>query len=133
MHAHLPGGEDINGNVLLGNTLGTNNTGGDGFDGPPGPTDFQTTGIAIYSASPSTLTIHNNDPRQRDRDLVQHDRDHRRHHHNHFTTSQPRSCAAKSNLEVPARGHTDRGRGLVRAIIGIVAPLIEWRAEDTSG
>lgn len=59
MHAHLPGGEDINGNQIVGNTLGTNNVGGDGFDGPP-VTDFLTTGIAIYSASPSTLTIQNN-------------------------------------------------------------------------
>ena len=61
MHAHLPGGEDIGGNVIVHNDFGTNNLGGDSFDGPPGPSDFQTTGIAIYSAVPATLTIsHNN-------------------------------------------------------------------------
>ena len=60
MHAHLPGGEDIDGNVLVHNNLGTNNVGGDGFDGPPGPTDFQTTGIAIYSAVTTHMTIARN-------------------------------------------------------------------------
>ena len=35
MHAHLPGGEDMNGNQIVDNHLGTNNIGGDGFDGPP--------------------------------------------------------------------------------------------------
>ena len=60
MHAHLPGGEDIDGNVLVHNDLGTNNVGGDGFDGPPGPTDFQTTGIAIYSAPTAHMVISHN-------------------------------------------------------------------------
>jgi Periplasmic copper-binding protein (NosD) len=60
MHAHLPGGEDMNGNVLVHNKLGTNNVGGDGFDGPPGPTDFQTTGIAVYSAVAVHMTISHN-------------------------------------------------------------------------
>ncbi len=59
MHAHLPGGEDISGNVLVHNHLGTNNVGGDGFDGPP-TVDFQTTGIAIYSASIAHMTISDN-------------------------------------------------------------------------
>jgi hypothetical protein len=59
MHAHLPGGEDINGNAIVGNRLGTNNTLGDGFDGPP-TTDFATTGIAIYSASPAHMVIAHN-------------------------------------------------------------------------
>jgi parallel beta-helix repeat protein len=59
LHAHLPGGEDINGNVLTHNRLGTNNLGGDGFDGPP-TTDFQTTGIAIYSAVTAHMTITDN-------------------------------------------------------------------------
>ena len=61
MHAHLPGGEDIDGNVIVHNDFGTNNTGGDGFDGPPGPTDFLTTGIAIYSAAPAHLTVSHNE------------------------------------------------------------------------
>lgn len=59
MHAHLPGGEDISGNVISHNRLGTNNLGGDGFDGPP-TTDFQTTGIAIYSAAIAHMTITDN-------------------------------------------------------------------------
>ena len=60
MHAHLPGGEDIDGNVFVHNKLGTNNVGGDGFDGPPGPTDFQTTGIAVYSAVVVHMVISHN-------------------------------------------------------------------------
>jgi len=59
MHAHTPGGEDINGNVLTFNRLGTNNIGGDGFDGPP-TTDFQTTGIAIFSIPTAQMTIAHN-------------------------------------------------------------------------
>lgn len=59
MHAHHPGGEDINGNVIIFNRLGTNNLGGDGFDGPP-TTDFQTTGIAIFSVPPAHMTIAGN-------------------------------------------------------------------------
>jgi hypothetical protein len=60
MHAHLPGGSVMDGNVLVHNELGTNNAGGDGFDGPPGPTDFQTTGIAVYSAVAVHMTICHN-------------------------------------------------------------------------
>jgi parallel beta-helix repeat protein len=59
IHAHLPGGEDINGNVFTHNRLGTNNLGGDGFDGPP-TMDFQTTGIAVYSAVAAHMTIADN-------------------------------------------------------------------------
>ena len=59
MHAHLPGGEDINGNVVVHNDFGTNNVGGDGFDGPP-TVDFQTTGIAVYSASAAQMVIADN-------------------------------------------------------------------------
>ena len=49
----------MSGNVLVHNLLGTNNIGGDGFDGPP-TVDFQTTGIAIYSASIAHMTIFDN-------------------------------------------------------------------------
>jgi hypothetical protein len=59
MHAHHPGGEVIDGNVLVHNNLGTNNIGGDGFDGPP-VMDFQTTGIAIFSAVPAHMVIADN-------------------------------------------------------------------------
>ena len=60
IHAHLPGGEDVSGNAIVDNTFDTNNVGGDGFDGPPGPTDFQTTGIAVYSAALAHMTIRDN-------------------------------------------------------------------------
>ena len=60
MHAHKPGGEDIDGNVIVHNDFGTNNVGGDAFDGPPGPSDFQTTGIAIYSYVPANMVISHN-------------------------------------------------------------------------
>ena len=59
MHAHHPGGENIDGNVIVHNTFGTNNTGGDGFDGPP-VTDFQTTGIAIFSVPTAHMVISHN-------------------------------------------------------------------------
>ena len=60
IHAHLPGGEDVNGNKVVGNDFGTNNVGGDGFDGPPGPTNFATTAIAVYSAPTVEMTIRGN-------------------------------------------------------------------------
>lgn len=60
IHAHLPGGEDVNGNRVLDNVFGTNNLGGDGFDGPPGPADMQTTGIAVYSAPVVHMAIRGN-------------------------------------------------------------------------
>ena len=85
MHAHLPGGEDIDGNVLVHNNLGTNNVGGDGFDGPPGPTDFQTTGIAIYSAVTTHMTIADNWIHDNMyRDLVEQDGHGRRSRHQRF-------------------------------------------------
>jgi hypothetical protein len=63
IHAHLPGGEDLNGNRVLDNRFGTNNLGGDGYDGPPGPADFATTGIAVYSAPVVHMTIGGNSVR----------------------------------------------------------------------
>jgi len=60
IHAHLPGGEDLNGNRVVYNYFGKNNLGGEGFDGPPGPSDFQTTGIAVYSAPTVHMTISHN-------------------------------------------------------------------------
>lgn len=59
IHAHHPGGEKIDDNVLVRNRLGTNNLGGDGFDGPP-TTDFQTTGIAIFSVVAAHMVITDN-------------------------------------------------------------------------
>jgi nitrous oxidase accessory protein NosD len=60
IHAHHPGGEDVNGNAVVDNIFGTNNVGGDGYDGPPGPMDFQTTGIAVFSVPPVEMTITHN-------------------------------------------------------------------------
>lgn len=59
LHAHHPGGSDINGNVITGNTIATNNVMGDPFDGTP-TMDFQTTGIAVYSVPSAHLTITGN-------------------------------------------------------------------------
>jgi len=60
IHAHHPGGEDLNGNRVVWNYFGKNNLGGDGYDGPPGPTDFQTTGIAVFSVPAVQMTIAHN-------------------------------------------------------------------------
>jgi len=60
IHAHHPGGEDLNGNRVVWNYFGKNNLGGDGYDGPPGPTDFQTTGIAVFSVPTVHMTIAHN-------------------------------------------------------------------------
>jgi nitrous oxidase accessory protein NosD len=59
IHAHHPGGEDVNGNNVIDNVFGTNNTLGDGFDGPP-VMNFHTTGIAVFSVPPVTMTITGN-------------------------------------------------------------------------
>lgn len=58
LHAHHPGGEDINGNAIVANRFGTNNLGGDAFDG--GVSNFQTTGIAVYSVPSVQMTIRDN-------------------------------------------------------------------------
>jgi nitrous oxidase accessory protein NosD len=59
IHAHHPGGEDVNGNNVIDNTFGTNNLGGDGFDGPP-VTNFKTTAIAVFSVPTVRMTITDN-------------------------------------------------------------------------
>jgi nitrous oxidase accessory protein NosD len=59
IHAHHPGGEDVNGNKVIDNTFGTNNLGGDGFDGPP-VTNFKTTAIAVFSVPTVSMTITDN-------------------------------------------------------------------------
>jgi hypothetical protein len=58
LHAHHPGGEDINGNDIIGNWIEKNNVAGDGFDG--GITNFKTTGIAVYSVPTVHMVIKNN-------------------------------------------------------------------------
>jgi hypothetical protein len=58
IHAHHPGGEDVSGNRVIGNTFDTNNVRGDVFDG--GVSDFDTTAIAVYSVPAVEMTISGN-------------------------------------------------------------------------
>jgi Periplasmic copper-binding protein (NosD) len=64
MHAHtLPPGdhEDLNGNVIVRNSIGKNNLDGDTLDGPPGPSDLKTTGVLVFSGgTPVAVTIAHN-------------------------------------------------------------------------
>jgi parallel beta-helix repeat protein len=60
IHAHYTGGEYVSGNRVIDNVFGTNNTGGDGLDGPGTDPDFQTTAILVFSAVPATITIADN-------------------------------------------------------------------------
>jgi hypothetical protein len=60
-HAHIiaPGTfEDLSGNKVIGNVIGTNNVDGDTLDSPVSPEDLVTTGILVYSGgTPVTVTI----------------------------------------------------------------------------
>jgi hypothetical protein len=58
LHAHHPGGEDINGNRIIGNWFDRNNVGGDAFDG--GVSDMRTTAVAVYSVPKVQMTIRHN-------------------------------------------------------------------------
>jgi hypothetical protein len=58
IHAHHPGGSDVNGNQIINNTFDTNNVMGDVFDG--GISNFQTTAIAVYSVPTAQMTISGN-------------------------------------------------------------------------
>ena len=52
MHAHTIGRrqfEDLNGNRIVGNTIGKNNIGGDPLDFPVSPQDLETTGVLVFS------------------------------------------------------------------------------------
>jgi hypothetical protein len=62
MHAHGPASnEDLNGNVIVRNSIGKNNVLGDTLDGPPGPADLKTTGVLVFSGgTPVTVTIAHN-------------------------------------------------------------------------
>lgn len=61
MHAHGPAShEDLNGNVIVRNSIGKNNLLGDPLDGPPGPVT-KTTGVLVFSGgTPVTVTIAHN-------------------------------------------------------------------------
>jgi len=58
LHAHHPGGEDINGNNIIGNWIEKNNVAGDAFDG--GVMNFKTTAIAVYSVPHVHMVIRDN-------------------------------------------------------------------------
>jgi nitrous oxidase accessory protein NosD len=64
MHAHtLAKGqfEDLNGNVIVRNSIGKNNLDGDTLDGPPGPADKLTTGVLVFSGgTPVSVVIARN-------------------------------------------------------------------------
>jgi nitrous oxidase accessory protein NosD len=64
MHAHTlkPGQfEDLNGNTIIGNKIGRNNTGGDPLDFPASPKDTRTTGVLVFSGGvPVSVTIAGN-------------------------------------------------------------------------
>jgi hypothetical protein len=64
MHAHtlMPGQfEDLSGNKIIGNKIGTNNTGGDPLDFPASPKDLKTTAVLVFSGGipVSTVIAHN--------------------------------------------------------------------------
>jgi nitrous oxidase accessory protein NosD len=58
LHAHHPGGEDINGNEIVGNWIEKNNVAGDAFDG--GVSNFATTAVAVYSVPSVQMVIRGN-------------------------------------------------------------------------
>jgi hypothetical protein len=60
MHAHTlaPGQhEDLSGNKVIGNRIGTNNTGGDPLDFPASPKDTKTTGVLVFSGGTPVWTV----------------------------------------------------------------------------
>lgn len=59
-HAHYLGGEYVDGNKIIGNTIGQNNTKGDILDTPISTADFQTTGILLFSSMPVHVQVSGN-------------------------------------------------------------------------
>jgi hypothetical protein len=62
MHAHGPAThQDLNGNVIVDNSIGKNNIDGDTLDGPPGPSVLKTTGVLVFSGgTPVAVTVAHN-------------------------------------------------------------------------
>jgi nitrous oxidase accessory protein NosD len=64
LHAHTLGPgqfEDLSGNSIIRNVIGTNNTGGDPLDSPASPEDLATTGVLVFSGgTPVAITIAHN-------------------------------------------------------------------------
>jgi parallel beta-helix repeat protein len=59
-HAHYLGGMYMNGNKIIGNTIGQNNTKGDILDTPITNADFQTTGILLFSSMAAHVEVSGN-------------------------------------------------------------------------
>jgi hypothetical protein len=60
MHAHTlaPGQHEyLSGNKIIGNRIGTNNTGGDPLDFPASPKDTKTTGVLVFSGGTPVWTV----------------------------------------------------------------------------
>jgi hypothetical protein len=60
MHAHTlaPGQHEyLSGNKIIGNKIGTNNTGGDPLDFPASPKDTKTTGVLVFSGGTPVWTV----------------------------------------------------------------------------
>jgi hypothetical protein len=60
MHAHTlaPGQHEyLSGNKIIGNRIGTNNTGGDPLDFPASPKDTKTTGVLVFSGGTPVQTV----------------------------------------------------------------------------
>jgi hypothetical protein len=60
MHAHTilsTQFEDLNGNVIVANSIGKNNVDGDPLDGVPGTSDPHTTGVLVYSGGPKVSVV----------------------------------------------------------------------------
>jgi hypothetical protein len=60
MHGHYPGGEYLSGNVIKDDTIGLNDSLGDGLDSPVTTVDGHTTGIMLFAAQPTTVTVTGN-------------------------------------------------------------------------
>jgi hypothetical protein len=64
MHAHVIAAgahEDLSGNNVIGNSIGTNNIDGDPLDAPASPQDLQTTAVVVFSGGvPVHVTIAHN-------------------------------------------------------------------------
>ena len=60
LHAHYLGGEYVDGNEIIDNTIGRNNTKGDILDSPISSADFETTGIMLFSSMPAHVVVSGN-------------------------------------------------------------------------
>ena len=105
MHAHTlaPGQHEyLSGNKVIGNRIGTNNTGGDPLDFPASPKDTKTTGVLVFSGGTPVQTViaRNHISDNYDRHLA-----------------QPAGAGVRPPHEcLPPREHAGFGRSLIRAV-----------------